>query len=150
MSKDPDISPAELAWARQHLDYVRHFADPKNNSALYWMMGIALVLGLVVYVVGDQIKIGVIGLPTGWRPDFVGVFLSDVGIALFTSVLVVWLLEVMVDMRKRVNQRYARKIEQTLGVADSVTPDERLLQAIEELKAEVAALKTALGERGEK
>src|SRR5262245_25971517 len=110
-----NIDPYELDYARRHLDYLRRSVDPEDRSILYWMMVIVLVVGLIIYVIADQITTGAIRLPAGWRADFVGDFLYNFGIALWTSVLVVFLLEVAVDLQKQVNQRYLRKIEQALG-----------------------------------
>jgi hypothetical protein len=153
-----DINPYELDYARRHLDYLRRVADPEDQSILYWIMGIVLVIGLVVYVAADQITTGAITLPAGWRPDFVGDFLYNFGIALWTSVLVVFLLEVAVDLQKKANVRYLRKMEQALGVPETATSDEserdstdalaQQLEAINhtlnDLKAEITAIKSSL------
>jgi hypothetical protein len=159
--KPTAVDPYELEWARRHLDYLRRSADPEDRSVLYWMMLTVFVVGFLVYVAADQITIGAITLPVGWRPDFVGDFLYNFGIALWTSVLVVFLLEVAVDLQKQLNARYLKRMEQALGVAVSGTPEEtqsvasgamaqqleaitHRLEMVDDLRTEVAAVKAFL------
>jgi hypothetical protein len=147
MSNQPDINPYELEYARRHLAYLRRVADPTNQSILYMIMSIVFILGLVIYVAGDQITTGVIPLPAGWRADFVGDFLYNVGLVLWTSVVVVFLLEVAVDLQKRTNARYLKKLEQALGVRETALEPatvDSLAAQLAAMQADLAAVKAAV------
>lgn len=171
MKQQPDqqpntFDPYELEWGRRYLHYLRRSAY--DNSVRNWTLITALALGLVLTVLGDQITVGVIPLPAGWRVDFVGGILYELGLILWTSVVVVFLLEIFVEQQQRRNRDYLRQLEAQLG--ESVTPDEpaadeetlahqieslnaRLdailaeldrLKTLDELRGEVASLKAAL------
>ena len=153
------FTPDELDWARDNLDYLRRTVQ--NNTALYWTMIVTFVLGLVAYFLADALSIQTISLPAGWRADLIADLLYNLGVTLWTSVILVLFLEVVVEHQRKRWQRYTRLVERVLRDQGQDIPIEpsnnadnevvvRLneimsrLAVIDSLQAELADLKAKL------
>ncbi len=152
------FSPGELEWARQNLDKMRRTA--RGNTPLLVVMLLTFVLGLIIYFVSDGIQAGAIALPADWRASLIADFLYNLGVVLWTSVVLVFFLEVVVEYQRKRWQRYVQLIEHVLkeqGQAVTTAGEEidddiatRLdaimnkLSGLEVLQSDVAALKAKL------
>src|SRR5512143_269229 len=103
------FSQGELDWARQNLDKLRRSA--RGNTALFTTMIFTFILGLIIYFVADGIRMGFIASPLGLRVDLTSYFLYNLGVVLWSSVVLVFFLEVVVEYQKRRWQRYVELIE---------------------------------------
>jgi len=106
------FASGELEWARQNLPAIQRSA--RSNTVLYFSMAIAFVLGLALYLLGYVISIGGIAMPPGWRDDLIANLLTELGVTLWTSVILVLFLEVIVEIQRKRWQRYARTVEHAL------------------------------------
>lgn len=152
------FSQGELDWARQNLDKLRRSA--RGNTALFTTMIFTFILGLIIYFVADGISTGLIATPAGLRVNLITDFLHNLGVVLWSSVVLVFFLEVVVEFQKKRWQRYVELIEQVLNepghVATPNTDDseaditaqlaaiQNRLSNLDQLQADVAALKAML------
>jgi hypothetical protein len=98
------IDEYELEWARQHVDLLRKYAY--GDTLRYWVLAIIFITGGVVTVIAYLIAAGKITITPAWRAEFWVDALLNVGIAFWSSALVVFLIEVFVDVQKRLSQQY--------------------------------------------
>lgn len=154
------FSSGELEWARQNLPAIQQAA--RSNSVLYISMVVAFILGLALYILGFAISTGGISLPFGWQDDLIADLMTELGVTLWTSVILVFFLEVLVELQRKRWQRYARIVEHALQQpADKISTsaetssepeiilarlDELIerMARLENLPAEVSAIKTSL------
>jgi hypothetical protein len=144
------FDPHEIEWARQNLPLLRRYAQ--TNTILYYWMVVTLIVGLAAHVLSDQISIGAITLPEGWRAAFVADLLYNVGIALWTSVAITFFLEVIPDWQRKMAQRYIDELRKVVEspddgdeAAEATVSD--LAREVTALRAEIAALRTELSGR---
>lgn len=102
----------ELEWARQNLPAIQRSA--RSNKVLYISMAVAFTLGLALYFIGYAISSGGVTMPPGWRDDLIAGLLAELGVTLWTSVILVLFLEVIVEIQRKRWQRYARMVEHAL------------------------------------
>jgi hypothetical protein len=86
---------AMLAWVRENLTEVRRTAA--GERPVYWVLGLGLVVGLVVYVAGYLITTSTTTEPLG----LVGDVLYALGYALWTGVVVVVFLQIIPEAKRR-------------------------------------------------
>lgn len=154
------FSPGELEWARDNLPKMRRMTH--DSSVLYLIMTMTFIFGLIVYFAADGISTGALVLPAGWRVDLIADFLYNLGVVLWTSVVLVFFMEVVVDYQRRRWQRYVQLIERTLKIQGVPIETEAApeldwsaklnvvierLAALDRLQAEVAELKARLPDR---
>jgi hypothetical protein len=137
----------EIDWARQNLPLLRRYTQ--TNTILYYWMVITLIVGLAAHVLSDQIGIGAIMLPEGWRADFVADLLYNVGIALWTSVAITFFLEVIPDWQRKMAQRYIDELMEQAGAPEDGDSAEEatvsdLAKEVAALRVEIAALRAGL------
>lgn len=146
------FSRDELDWARDNLEQMRRNA--RNNTVLYLTLAGTLALGVIVYLLGVLIAEGIIGLPEGWGANLLADFLYNLGIALWTSVIIVFFLEVIVEYQQRRWQQYLIAVEQALeqlgeklpaGEEEAADP---LAARLEAIQAELAEIKARLAPPG--
>jgi hypothetical protein len=102
----------QLAWVVAHPGSARAWSESGRISAL--AMATTLALGLVVHLVGYGIGNGAISLPD-WAPaDLVSTLVSNLGIVLWTSVILVIFLEVLPARTRRRATRSMALAAQTL------------------------------------
>jgi hypothetical protein len=106
------FSSGELEWARQNLPAIQRSA--RSTTVLYVSMAVAFSLGLALYFLGYAIATGGIAMPPGWRDDLVADLMTELGVTLWTSVILVLFLEVIVEIQRKRWQRYARTVEHAL------------------------------------
>ena len=106
------FASGELEWARQNLPAIQRSA--RSNTVLYFSMAIAFILGLALYFLGYAVSTGGIAMPPGWRDDLIANLLTELGVTLWTSVILVLFLEVIVEVQRKRWQRYARIVEHAL------------------------------------
>ncbi len=87
--------PAAQAWFEQHLADLRQ--DAYGQRILYWVLGAAFVIGLVAYVAGYLLRTTSPAEPVGLLADLVYTF----GFALWTAAVVVVLIEVIPEVKRR-------------------------------------------------
>ncbi len=89
----------ELAWVAAHPGSARSWAESRRISAL--SMAATFALGLLVHLVGYAIGTGGIKVPA-WAPaDLLATLVSNLGIVLWTSVILVVFLEVLPARARR-------------------------------------------------
>jgi hypothetical protein len=89
----------ELAWIASHPSRARAWSESGRISTL--AMATTLILGFIVHLVGYLIGTGVLGLPE-WAPaDLVSTLVSNLGIVLWTSVVLVVFLEILPAQTRR-------------------------------------------------
>jgi hypothetical protein len=86
---------AALTWVGEHLPEVRRSAY--GQRSLYWTLGVGFVVGMVAYAGGYALKSSVTTEPLA----FVGDLLYTLGWALWTGVVVVLLLQVFPEAKRR-------------------------------------------------
>jgi hypothetical protein len=89
--KDPEAQ----AWFEEHLTEMRQNAY--GQRLLYWMLAIAFVVGLAVYVAGYLLKASVTTEPLGLLADLT----YTLGFSLWTAAIVVLLVEVVPEVKRR-------------------------------------------------
>jgi hypothetical protein len=152
------FSQGELDWARQNLDKLRRTA--RGNMPLYTTMIFTFILGLIIYFVADGISLGLIATPAGLRADLMADFLHNLGVVLWSSVVLVFCLEVVVEFQKKRWQRYVELIEHVLNeqghvatpntddseanIASQLAAIQNRLSSLDQLQADVTALKAML------
>jgi hypothetical protein len=118
------------------------------------------VLGLAFYFAADAISTGAVSLPPEWRASLIADFLYNLGVVLWTSVVLAFLLEIVVDYQRRRWQRYVKLIERvtTSSATTEVSADDgdevdveatlelvlKKLKALDTLGAELAEVKAQL------
>lgn len=144
------FSEGELEWARDNLASMRR--SVQNNTVLYITMAITFILGLVIYLVAVSISTQVIQLPENWRGDFIADLLYNLGITLWTSVILVLFLEVTVEYQRRRWQRYIQLVERVLKqqgypVDDLSDPvNDNILVRLDEIARRLAAIESLQAE----
>ena len=152
------FSAGELDWARQNLGKLRRTA--RGNTSLYMTMIFTFILGLIIYFVADGISVGAIAVPSGWRINLLADLLHNLGVVLWSSVVLVFFLEVVVEFQKKRWQRYVQLIEHVLNeqgqaAAQDTDPSEgditaqlaalqARLTSLDQLQADVTAFKAML------
>jgi hypothetical protein len=84
-----------LEWVGEHLPYVRRTAA--GQQPIYWILAIAVVVGLASYVGGYLIKSSTTTEPLG----LIGDLLYTFGYTLWTGVVVVVFLQVIPEAKRR-------------------------------------------------
>ncbi len=87
--------PAAQAWFEEHLAELRQ--DAYGQRILYWTLGVAFVVGLAAYVIGYLLKTAAMTEPFGLLADL----LYTLGFALWTAAVVVVLVEVIPEVKRR-------------------------------------------------
>jgi hypothetical protein len=118
----------EVDWVVSHPARARAWAESGRISA--FAMVVTLALGLVVHVVGFAIGSGAMTLPGGIPVDLAATLASNLGIVLWTSVVLVVFLDTL-------PARARRRATRSMALA-AKTLEDRGLPIPEEL-AEVAA-----------
>ena len=90
---------AMMAWVRENLTEVRRTAA--GERPVYWVLGLGLVLGLVVYVGGYLITTSTTTEPLG----LIGDVLYALGYALWTGVVVAVFLQIIPEAKRRQYKR---------------------------------------------
>ena len=103
----------EIEWARTHVPYLQRLST--GNQILYWTMVITLLLGLVVYWLSFVVSSGALSLPAFLPLELTADFLYNLGIVLWTSVVLVFMLEVMVDVQRRQAGKYLALVQRVLA-----------------------------------
>jgi hypothetical protein len=95
----PGSGDRELAWIVAHPDRARAWSESSRISTL--AMATTLALGLAVHLVGYVIGTRALAL-SDWLPmDFMSTLVSNLGIVLWTSVVLVVFLQVLPDRTHR-------------------------------------------------
>jgi F0F1-type ATP synthase assembly protein I len=102
---DPDAR----AWFEQHRADLRRNAY--GQGFLYWTLAATFVLGLVGYVAGYLLRSTAPAEPAGLLADMLYTF----GFALWTAAVIVVLLEVIPDVKRRQVRRALEAYEATRG-----------------------------------
>jgi hypothetical protein len=160
--EDYTFSEGELEWASKNIGYMQSFLT--GNRLQNLMLAITFAVGLALYAIAQLISNGVLtGSPV------VADFLYNLGITLWTSVVLAFLLEVLVDRQRRFTERYLLLVREALrqrgesALQAEAEPDEvetaangatlaqqkldavlEKLKAMDDLKSEVAALRSKL------
>ena len=103
---------ALLAWVGENLTLVRRTAS--GQRALYWIFGIAFVAGLAAHVGGFLLE----SSGTTEPPKLVADLLYQLGLALWTGVVVVVFVEIWPEAKRR---QYKRALDAYEAAADRQT-----------------------------
>ena len=121
---DYQYGPDELAWVAEHPDSARGWADA--DRILAWSMTVTLVVGLALNLVGYGIGSGAISTP-GWLPgDLTSQLVSDLGVILWTSVILVLFIEIIPERSRRRAARYLAGARDALREQGRPIPTELL------------------------
>jgi hypothetical protein len=97
--RHPGSGDRELAWIVAHPDRARAWSESGRISEL--AMATTLALGLLVHLVGYIVGTGALRLPE-WVPiDLVSTLVANLGIVLWTSVVLVVFLEILPARTRR-------------------------------------------------
>ena len=97
--------PAARAWFEEHLEGLRQ--DAYGQRILYSVLALTFVIGLVGYVAGYLFKSTWTTGPLGLLADLTYTF----GFALWTAAVVVVLVEVIPEVKRRQIRRYLEAYE---------------------------------------
>ena len=101
-------NPRALAWMEAHLPEFRQQAS--GQRPLYWILGIGFVVGLVAHVGGFLLKTSVTTEPLLLVADL----LYALGWALWTSVIVVFFVQIWPEAKRRQLKRWLDAYEAAL------------------------------------
>jgi zinc transporter ZupT len=105
---DIDLHDPEVrAWFEQHRAVLRE--DAYGQRILFWILGAAFIVGMVVYVIGYLVKSTMPAEPFGLLADLLYTF----GFALWTAAVVVVLVEVIPEAKRRQIRRALEAYEAT-------------------------------------
>jgi len=115
--------PRALAWMEKHLAEFRQQAS--GQRPLYWILGIGFVVGLAVHVGGYVLRSSVTTEPLLLVADL----LYALGWALWTSVIVVFFLQIWPEAKRRQLKRWldayeAAQHEQARAGSDQALGDD--------------------------
>jgi hypothetical protein len=116
--------PRALAWIEAHLPEFREQAA--GQRPLYWILGIGFVVGLAAHVGGYVLRSSVTTEPLLLVADL----LYALGWALWTSVIVVFFVQIWPEAKRRQLKRWldayeAARREQTRAGSDQASGDDR-------------------------
>jgi hypothetical protein len=100
--------PRALAWMQEHLPEFRQQAS--GQRPMYWILGIGFVVGLAVHVGGFLLKTSATTEPLLLVADL----LYALGWALWTSVIVVFFVQIWPEAKRRQLKRWLDAYEATL------------------------------------
>lgn len=100
---------AMLAWVGENLTLVRRTAS--GQRPLYWILGIAFVAGLAAHVSGFLLESSATTEP----PKLVADLLYQLGLALWTGVVLVVFVEIWPEAKRRQYMRALDAYEATVG-----------------------------------
>jgi hypothetical protein len=100
--------PRALAWMEEHLPEFRQQAS--GQRPLYWILGIGFVVGLVAHVGGFLLKTSATTEPLLLVADL----LYALGWALWTSVIVVFFVQIWPEAKRRQLKRWLDAYEAAL------------------------------------
>lgn len=126
--RGPATNEREIAWIAAHPDRARAWSESSRISTL--AMATTLALGLAVHLVGYMVGTGAIGLPDWAPPDLVATLVSNLGIVLWTSVVLVVFLEILPNRTHRKARRAMARAADVLRDRGEAVPAE-LLEADE-------------------
>jgi hypothetical protein len=112
----------ELAWVSSHPARARAWSESGRISA--FAMAVTLALGLVVHVVGFAIGTGAMPLPGGIPTDLAATLVSNLGIVLWTSVVLVVFLDTLPARARRRATRSMVLAAKTLQARGLPVPEE--------------------------
>ena len=98
-----------LAWVGENLTLVRRTAS--GQRVLYWILGMALAVGLAAHVGGFLLQ----SSATTEAPKLVADLLYQLGLALWTGVVVVVFVEIWPEAKRR---QYKRALDAYEAAAD--------------------------------
>jgi hypothetical protein len=101
-------NPRTLAWMEEHLPEFRRQAS--GQRPLYWILGIGFVVGLAVHVGGYVLRSSVTTEPLLLVADL----LYALGWALWTSVIVVFFVQIWPEAKRRQLKRWLDAYEAAL------------------------------------
>jgi len=113
--------PSARAWFEQHRAQLRRNAY--GQGFLYSMLAITFVVGLVAYVIGYLLKSSATSEPFGLLADFT----YTMGFALWTAAVIVVLIEIIPEAKRRQVRRAleayeAIRLEQARAPRDEAAP----------------------------
>jgi hypothetical protein len=122
MDRQSKALQKEVDWVVAHPTRARAWSESGKISAL--AMVVTLALGLVVHVVGFAIGSGAISLPGGIPIDLAATLISNLGIVLWTSVVLVVFLDTLPARARRRATRSMALAAKTLGERGLPVPEE--------------------------
>jgi hypothetical protein len=123
------FSKEELDWIAAHPDEVVGWA--RGDRIIVWTMVLTFLLGLAVNLIGFSLASGALALPGGWPTDLVADLLVNVGVVLWTSVVLVVFLEILPTRQQRQARAWARSALVALRQRGDELPPE-VLEAADE------------------
>jgi hypothetical protein len=133
------FSKEELDWLAANADTVRGWA--RGDRIIAWTMVVTFLLGLGVNLVGFAIGTGSLGLPAGWPAELIADLLVNVGVVLWTSVILVLFLEILPTWQQRQARAWSRAALAALRERGDLTPDESTVdEPVDELGPKLDAI----------
>ena len=137
------FSKEELDWVAANLDDTRGWA--RGDRVVTWTLVVTFVIGLVAYLVGFMLGSGALALPGAWPTALIADFLANVGVVLWTSVILVVFIEIVPNWQQRRAQAWARGAlvalrERGGAAAEAVTAEDLADPAEAKLDAVLARL----------
>jgi hypothetical protein len=123
------FSKEELDWLAANADTVTGWA--RGERIIVWTMVVTFLIGLVVNLIGFGLGSGVLALPTGWPSELIADLLVNVGVVLWTSVVLVVFLEILPTRQQRQARAWARSALAALRERGDELPPE-VLEAADE------------------
>jgi hypothetical protein len=123
------FSKEELDWIAAHPDEVVGWA--RGDRIIVWTLVLTFLLGLAVNLIGFSLASGALALPGGWPTELVADLLVNVGVVLWTSVVLVVFLEILPTRQQRQARTWARSALVALRQRGDELPAE-VLEAADE------------------
>ena len=100
------FSKKELDWVAANLDDTRGWA--RGDRIVTWTLVVTFVIGVVVYLIGFALGSEAVRLPAGWPRELIADLLTNLGVVLWTSVILVLFIQVVPNWQQRRAQAWAR------------------------------------------
>ncbi len=102
-----EFTTEELTYLRRHRDDLESWLS--EGRFLYWILGLAFVLGLLAHGLGYALRSSAAGEPVGFVADLV----YSLGLALWTGSVVAFFIQVFPEAKRRQIKRYLQAFDAT-------------------------------------
>lgn len=145
------FSKEELDWVAANLDDMQAWA--RGDRIWSWTLVGTAIAGLAVHVLGFALASEALALPGGWPSELIADLLANLGIALWTSVIIVLFVDALPAWNRRRAQSWARRalaaLQERGDAVAQLIPDDADADAVgaklDAILARLGAIESAVG-----